>query len=299
MITFAPSYYNKFKCIADKCQHSCCIGWEIDIDESTYNLYKQHNGTLRDKFEKCISEDEPRHFILDKNERCPFLNEKNLCDIYTEMGESALCQICKDHPRFRNFYKNCTETGIGLCCEEACRIILSNKDGFVLECLEDCNEIQHYTCEENELILLRCEIIQILQNRTKSIYERFDDVWKSLCIKVADINLPDIFSGLEYMEHDISSMISENHVYIPDIYLEQLAIYFLYRHLSGSLNDGMTAERIIFAYIGVKAICSMCHSSDFDEICEMARIYSSEIEYSEENVEEILYRTGDLIEILI
>ena len=299
MHTFAPSYYKKFHCIADKCKHSCCIGWEIDIDEDTYSLYNNHTGILKKRFEAHISDGEPRHFILGKNERCPFLNNKNLCDIYTEMGEKSLCRICTDHPRFRNFYEDCTEIGIGLCCEEACRIILSNNDSFALECLDDCDKVPCYTLDENELILFRNEVIQVLQNRTMSIYDRFDDVWQMLGIKVAHINLPDIFSGLEYMEHDISSMVSENHVYLPDIYLEQLAVYFIYRHLTDSFSDGMTAERIIFAYIGVKAICAMCNSLDFEDICEAARIYSSEIEYSEENVEEILYRVGDLIEILI
>ena len=30
MTVTVPSYYKDFKCIADKCRHSCCIGWEID-----------------------------------------------------------------------------------------------------------------------------------------------------------------------------------------------------------------------------------------------------------------------------
>ena len=34
-----PNYYKKFKCIKDKCKHNCCIGWEIDIDEDTMDLY--------------------------------------------------------------------------------------------------------------------------------------------------------------------------------------------------------------------------------------------------------------------
>ena len=32
MRIIAPDYYREFHCIADKCRHSCCIGWEIDID---------------------------------------------------------------------------------------------------------------------------------------------------------------------------------------------------------------------------------------------------------------------------
>ena len=40
MQLFAPTYYKKFKCIADRCQHNCCIGWEIDIDGETPERYK-------------------------------------------------------------------------------------------------------------------------------------------------------------------------------------------------------------------------------------------------------------------
>jgi len=42
-------------------------------------------------------------------------------------GEDYICNICKDHPRFRNFWSGITELGIGLSCEEAARIILSQK----------------------------------------------------------------------------------------------------------------------------------------------------------------------------
>lgn len=37
-----PDYYDEFQCIADKCSDNCCIGgWEIDIDEDTYERYQQ------------------------------------------------------------------------------------------------------------------------------------------------------------------------------------------------------------------------------------------------------------------
>ena len=45
MIAITPDYYNKFKCIANRCRHSCCIGWEIDIDDST--LQKYNNFTKK------------------------------------------------------------------------------------------------------------------------------------------------------------------------------------------------------------------------------------------------------------
>lgn len=296
MKTFAPAYFKKFRCIANKCRHNCCIGWEIDIDENTYGTYKQYNGALKHRIDKYISDKDTPHFILDANERCPFLNENNLCDIYTEMGENALCQICIDHPRYRNFYSSCTEIGLGLCCEEACRIILSNSEYFALECVDGLTDVPEYTPEEKELITSRNAIILALQNRNKRIFDRFSDVWQLLGVKISEFELQNIFSGLEYMEHDVSAMLSDNEVNISDIYLEQLAVYFIYRYFSGSLNDGMTGERAFFAYTAVKAVSAMCKTSDFEEICEMSRIYSSEIEYSEDNVVEILYRIGDFLE---
>ena len=38
---YLPDYYEEFKCIAQKCKHSCCVGWEIDIDDDTLAYYNQ------------------------------------------------------------------------------------------------------------------------------------------------------------------------------------------------------------------------------------------------------------------
>ena len=39
-----PTYFNEFACIGGACEDNCCIGWEIDIDENTDNLYKNINS---------------------------------------------------------------------------------------------------------------------------------------------------------------------------------------------------------------------------------------------------------------
>ena len=39
--------------------------------------------------------------------------------------EHRLCQVCRDHPRFRSFFNDREELGLGLCCEAAARLILS------------------------------------------------------------------------------------------------------------------------------------------------------------------------------
>lgn len=135
-----PDYYRKFKCIADRCTDSCCIGWEIDIDSESVESYKKCGGDLGRRLAEniIVSEDGTHSFILGENERCPFLNSRNLCDIYAELGEDALCNICAYHPRFRSFFSDRTEIGLGLCCEAAAEIILSRRGIFSFENPEKC-----------------------------------------------------------------------------------------------------------------------------------------------------------------
>ena len=82
MKIFAPNYYKKFSCIADKCKHSCCIGWEIDIDDETFEQYKNNNTEFGKKLnDNIIINDDCACFKLTDNDRCPFLNDNNLWEI--------------------------------------------------------------------------------------------------------------------------------------------------------------------------------------------------------------------------
>lgn len=40
---FKISNYDKFKCIADKCKFTCCEGWDINIDNNTYDKWSKVN----------------------------------------------------------------------------------------------------------------------------------------------------------------------------------------------------------------------------------------------------------------
>ena len=117
MTIFVPNYYDEFKCIADKCKHNCCIGWEIDVDENTLEKYKKLDKRFGTGILDTICMEDTPHFVLCENERCPQLDEKGLCKLISRFGEEALCNICNDHPRFRNYFENFTEMGLGLCCE--------------------------------------------------------------------------------------------------------------------------------------------------------------------------------------
>jgi len=168
MKTCKPEYYDRFHCIADACRDSCCIGWEIDVDDEKSAYYKTVSGELGERLRTCIDWKEG-HFILQgKEERCPFLNRDNLCDLILGLGEESLCDICREHPRFYDWYDGYTEAGLGLCCEEAARLLLESDKKLTF--ISD-----HYIDEEpwvNVLFSARSTAISILQNRTVSIWKR-------------------------------------------------------------------------------------------------------------------------------
>lgn len=157
MKQYQPTYMRDFHCIAHRCKDNCCIGWEITVDAQTAARYDAVGGSFGERLRAAMTKDSPRCFRTDERERCPFLNERNLCDIILEMGERALCQICTDHPRFYNWYPDRKECGLGLCCEEAARLILTQPmtlseseispetaDAFdpqLLDCLRSAREI--------------------------------------------------------------------------------------------------------------------------------------------------------------
>ena len=83
MKIFAPDYFGDFKCLMGDCKHSCCIGWEIDIDEDTAEIYKNIPGDFGKKLRENIDfGEDDASFVLCKDGRCPFLNEKGLCEIF-------------------------------------------------------------------------------------------------------------------------------------------------------------------------------------------------------------------------
>ena len=140
-----PSYYKKFKCISKNCTDSCCADWEIDIDEDTLDFYKNVKGDFAGRLKDNIfipgkDDEEIPHFIQTKDERCPFLNECNLCDIFINLGEEHLSQICTHHPRYYDWFLNGEEQGLGLCCEEAARLILTDDSENDFEVIQTENQ---------------------------------------------------------------------------------------------------------------------------------------------------------------
>lgn len=299
-----PDYYKDFKCIAGACRHSCCIGWEIDIDPETAEFYRFVPGEIGYKLRRCISNEDTPHFILTDGERCPFLNECNLCEIILTLGEEHICGICTDHPRFRCELPGRVETGLGLCCEAAAELILGKKTPTVL-CADGDLE-----CED-EIIQLRDEVISILQDRNHSIPYRIDrmlelcsaelpflsvEEWAEelLALERLDESWTDILNKLKLGAKNADTDGFSAHMAERQTEYEQLLVYFIYRHFAKAYDREDAAVRAAFAALAYKIIFwvgsvtwTELGKFDFDDQVEIARLFSSEIEYSEDNLEAV------------
>ena len=127
MINIDAEIYNEFRCKADKCKHSCCKGWEIDIDEDTLEYYKDLDTELGNEILQNIQEEEDTHFKLTDDDRCPFLKDNGLCKLIEELGEDSLCDICRLHPRFFEDINDYSLAGVGLSCEKVTELIFEKK----------------------------------------------------------------------------------------------------------------------------------------------------------------------------
>lgn len=297
METVYPDYYKSFRCIADRCRHNCCIGWEIDIDEETAERYAKVTSGMGKRLKTSIEWGEVPHFRLGDGERCPFLNADNLCDLILALGEDSLCTICREHPRFRNELPERVEIGLGLCCEEAAGLILGQREPMKL-IVEGNRE------EPDEILMLRDEVLAILQNRSVSLSERIAAIL-SLC----GCNVPhfeptlwcDRLLSLERMDEswteylallakDAEEFASESKAIRPQEEYEQLLVYLIYRHLANAWNDEEIAVRAYFAVFGFwlmdalgRAVERRNGRFDFEDQVELCRLFSAEIEYSDEN----------------
>lgn len=296
MKTFAPKYYLDFKCKKDKCKHSCCVGWEIDVDNATLKIYQNLQTPYGKIIRSSIEKKPTPHFKLNPNERCPHLDENGLCKIIINEGEDYLCDICREHPRFYNVLIHGEEVGLGLSCEECCRLVLTSNsfNEFVVVSEDD------FAIDEIEFDVLpyREKIYQILLDESKSYSQKLNCIYRDFEVtpfSVSNEKWKSVISSLEFLDESRRRLflnyapleINENH---SKTLLRFLA-YLVFRHLSKA-----TSKREIIGYLGFCLFCerllnylinSVIINSESD-LFDFARIISEEIEYSEDNTLKIV-----------
>lgn len=141
---YYPSYYKSFRCIADRCEDSCCAGWQIVVDDASAEKYQTVPGEIGETLRSVmqIDADGDRVFAL-RNDNCPFWEESGLCAIHRCIGEEYLCKTCQQFPRAVQDYVTFAEHDLSLSCPEAARLIL---DGYRIQGETETTEVPDEDC---------------------------------------------------------------------------------------------------------------------------------------------------------
>ena len=290
MKLFAPSYYQKFKCIADRCQNSCCIGWEIDVDEATYEQYRKNDAPYAKNILRSIEADKDgtRHFCLLSGERCPHLDECGLCRIISQMGEEYLCEICREHPRFYHETRYGKEVGLGMACEEACRLILS-EDYRTFVPIGECEGAP--AADTFDAVKEREALYAILWDNAIPYTERLRTICRAYGVSPAihtDKEWRAILQSLEYLNPSSKDRFFRfssafTHPKKAESALERALAYFVFRHATPAESLDEFRARLGFCLFCERLLASLAYEAPEEDVATLARVLSEELEYSEEN----------------
>ncbi len=287
IVTIWPEFAPYFFCKADKCRHSCCRGWEIDIDEATAERYQLLNGKIGEELRENIvqAEDGTYSFRLTKDERCPFLRADGLCRLILVLGEDALCEICTMHPRFFVMCGDVELAGFGLACEKTVELLLTDKKlltfyregeeqekitfeelvkrlGFAGKCKGD--EHKKFFSFRPEFDEGKIRQLLLLMQKTEPI----DEAWTE---------------HIAYLlrEKKLVEKCCQEYAEIYDAAaFDRITAYIAYRQLGQAAAYGLDT---IYRYAGMNVMCIFLEAAVTGNLAEAVRRWSEQMEYSEEN----------------
>lgn len=283
MLSIFPKFYKNFLCKADKCKHSCCKGWEIDIDEETAGKYLAMTGELGAEIRQNIGKNEDSYFFkLTEDERCPFLQKNGLCKIILNIGEENICEICTTHPRFFTMIDDVELCGVGLSCEKTCELLLGDEKDLVFY-IEDTEEELSFSevlsaiglnlpneMQEFSLAVNAENINKVLEIMAKT--EPIDENWSKELSIMQDMDNVEL-KAKEYLENSDKNILNKIYQYI------------LYRQLERLVDIDIEA---LINYAQYSILFIILHTMISKELGESIRRWSEQIEYDTDNVDLIL-----------
>jgi lysine-N-methylase len=217
-----PQYLQSFRCSAADCQDSCCIGWDVVIDQATYDAYEKcQDVLLKPLFHEHIAINDksvgnstyiPYALVKMNHHSCPFLTDERLCIIQKTLNEDALSITCATYPHTFNDVDGVLERSLCVSCPEAARLVLLNKNPMQFDSSEIITNIrnlqipilntQHdaHNKPYRYFWKIRAFIITLLQDRTYPLWQRLI-ILSTFCNKLDQVTA-------KYYEEDIPYLIS-------------------------------------------------------------------------------------------
>ena len=311
MIIRKPTYFDTFRCIADRCPDSCCKEWDVLVDSEKAALYRALPGPLGDRLRSVLKDEDGEIYMEIENGRCPMWRDDGLCRIQAELGEEALCKTCREFPRLTHDYGDFMEYGLELSCPEAARIILNTPEPAFVALEVSGGEEPEYDAVDMEILLrTREEARRILSDSSWSVGETLALLLMHGYRAQAELNGAEVVDAddaavLENARHfarpgnveEILDFFKDLEILTPtwaarldapapaewDSLHLTLARYFVDRYWLQAISDFDLVGRVKFMIIS----CLLVKTLGGDPV-RTAQLYSKEIENSVQNVEAIL-----------
>ncbi len=307
-----PDYLDEFECIGGRCLDTCCSGWEFDIDPATAEIYRELPDEDGEYVRSKLTHAEDGSLCIrpDEGGRCPFLNDRNLCELILKYGDNILSDPCAEYPRYYTDFGSYEAVDMSLSCMELGRLFFT-RDGrpTVYKRIEDDIEGDPVTEEQEKLlrdrIHMRDEMIAEIYSQSEEQFINDAGFLKT----DDDENALEVFSSLEYYHYKWDEILKLFHDMRPELmkrskeffdgrrkdmlnWFRYLAEYFVFRY---SISDLAAGEEIDATMRFVKrslrliflASCFRWNNTgkfDVDDMIDIAHLYSKEVEHNLNNV---------------
>ncbi len=308
-----PQYFDYFKCVADKCEDTCCRFWQVELDRESFDEVSRFNNIkIKGRKDQAV-------ILPCKNGGCPFLEDSLLCSLHKEVGHDRLPRTCRLYPRFINTFGGYEEQGLSFSCPTAARLIYSNP----LRLIEEENEapITSYTEVDANLfsaiLKIRSVILEYLRNtedkletavgRLLAYSEKADRIIKEKDTESEELYLvPSAPIEFEYSEKIFNKTVS---VHLKNTFLRKEWKQKLKSTKFGKNNEDLHAFKVWFSYFIYRYLLRSAVDLEFpavirsallsyfliarigEEPCVSMQLYSKETEHNERNISR-LFKLG-------
>lgn len=306
-----PGYYDEFRCIAGACPDSCCKEWDVQVDAQAAEYYRSLPGALGDRLREVLREEDGETVMTIVDGRCPMWRQDGLCRIQVELGEAALCHVCREFPRLRHDYGDFVELGLELSCPEAAGMILATPNPKIITQSCEGGEEPEYDEEAMESLLASREIARkLLTDGSLTTGEALAALLvygyqaqaeldgeepeepdcqallaqaRSLAKKSSSEGIPAFFRTLEILTQTWEERLAGDfQVQLPE-QTRAMARYLVDRYWLQAVSDYDLVCRVKFAVV----VCLLVGGMG-GEYEKTAQLFSKEIENDADNVDAIL-----------
>jgi lysine-N-methylase len=243
-----PTYAAAFHCIGASCEDPCCSSWDIPVDRSTYERYRQFPleklGSVVSQFVfiNVPSQPDELHAKIHQGPSgsCPFFDPDQLCAIQKEYGPELLSATCSIYPRSLSRVAGELEGSLSLSCPEAARNVLLDThfmqiEGDLFSGEFRTDNVFHLASDrrgavhkpDGHFLSIRTLLIEMIRDRSRPMWYRLLLIG-SLCKRMDDIGtaaeeeiLPAILKDYrQIIENQVSPAELENMPSQPRLKLE-------------------------------------------------------------------------------